>query len=291
MKTLRNDSLTVQISEFGAELTSMCNNATGREYIWQGDPAFWKRHSPILFPIVGSLWERQYRYKSKLYGMYQHGFARDMDFELIQESDSSAYFQLRSTEETRGVFPFNFKLSVRYILRDNWLAVEWHVENCSRKEMHFQIGAHPAFNFPDFDPNTSERGFFAFDKTEGLDYIRIAEKGCVSKQTYPLPLVDGLMPIDTHTFDIDTYILENSQISRVSLLDKSRKPYLSVLFDAPVLGLWSPAGKNAPFVCIEPWFGRCDEVGYKGTFENREWTNHLPIGGIMSFIYVIRIDE
>ena len=83
MKTLRNDSLTVQISEFGAELTSMRNNATGREYIWQGDPAFWKRHSPVLFPIVGSLWERQYRYKRKLYGMYQHGFARDSKFEII----------------------------------------------------------------------------------------------------------------------------------------------------------------------------------------------------------------
>lgn len=291
MKTLRNDYLTIQVSEHGAELTSIRNNRTGREYIWQADPTFWKRHAPVLFPIVGSLWEGTYRYNGMEYRMSQHGFARDMDFELTYETSSSLHYQLKSTEETKKVFPFDFILRIDYTLGDNWLSVAWYVENYSDKEMPFQIGAHPAFNFPDFTPETADRGFFSFDKTDGLEYIRIAEKGCISKQAYPLLLSDGLMPIDTHTFDIDTYILENSQVSRVSLLDKSRKPYLSVLFDAPVLGLWSPAGKNAPFVCIEPWFGRCDEVGYKGSFEDREWTNHVPKGDCTGSFYIIRIDE
>ena len=289
MNTLSNHELTLQVSPHGAELTSIVRN--GHEFLWQADPAYWKRHSPVLFPIVGSVWQGEYRVEGQTYLLSQHGFARDMDFEPVLETADELRYRLADTEETRRKYPFPFVLEIGYRLRGRCIDVLWQVTNPSTDDLYFQIGAHPAFYFPHYTPDDPRRGFFGFDRAEGLHYIRIAEKGCVSKQTYPLPLVDGLMPIDTHTFDIDTYILENSQVSRVSLLDKSRKPYLSVLFDAPVLGLWSPAGKNAPFVCIEPWFGRCDEVGYKGTFENREWTNHLPIGDIMDFIYVIRIDE
>ena len=291
MKTLKNDCLTIQVSAHGAELTSIRANATGKEYLWQGDPAFWKRHSPVLFPIVGSLWEGKYRYEGKEYAMSQHGFARDSDFELVSEDSTCLRYRLASNAETLKIYPFEFELEIAYLLMKNSVVVSWKVTNLSAdKEMFFQIGAHPAFYFPDFDPETSERGFFAFDKADGLDYIRIAEKGCISKKTYPMPLEDGLMPIDIHTFDIDTYILENSQIRRVSLLDKAKNPYISLFFEAPVVGLWSPPTKNAPFVCIEPWYGRCDETCYSGNYEDREWTNRLAGKGVFEGVYVIRID-
>ena len=89
MKTVSNQELTIRVSEHGAELSSIVANATGKEYLWQADPAFWKRHSPVLFPIVGSVWKAEYRNEGTVYPLSQHGFARDMDFTLIDERRTS----------------------------------------------------------------------------------------------------------------------------------------------------------------------------------------------------------
>ena len=147
--------------------------------------------------------------------------------------------------------------------------------NAASTDMYFQIGAHPAFYYPDYMPETTERGYFSFDQTDNLSYILISEKGCVSLQTYPLNLQDGLLPLDTHTFDHDALILENGQVNEVRLLDKNKQPYLSLQFSAPVVGLWSPPAKNAPFVCIEPWYGRCDRAHYTGEYKDKDWMQHL----------------
>lgn len=72
-QTLSNKLLTVTASSVGAELQSIRSNLTGHEYLLQGDPFYWKRRSPILFPIVGTVWD------GKEYAMNQHGFARDMN--------------------------------------------------------------------------------------------------------------------------------------------------------------------------------------------------------------------
>lgn len=128
-----------------------------------------------------------------------------------------------------------------------------------RKRNVFSDRAHPAFYWPDFEEATQERGYFGFNKKDHLKYILISEKGCADPSTeYPLVLTDGLLPLDTHTFDNDALIIENSQVKNVTLYNKEKKAYLSLRFTAPVVGLWSPPGKNAPFVCIEPWYGRCD---------------------------------
>ena len=83
MKELSNDKISIQIADHGAELISICANET--EYLWQADPQFWGRHSPVLFPIVGRVWNNTYRHEGKTYSLGQHGFARDMDFQLTYE--------------------------------------------------------------------------------------------------------------------------------------------------------------------------------------------------------------
>lgn len=290
MKTLSNEQLTLQIREAGAELCSIVANASRKEYLWQADPAFWKRHSPVLFPIVGAVWENTYRYKGQAYPLSQHGFARDRIFSLVTDTPSEIRFRLTSDDETLQVYPFPFELEIGYRLEKNRVDVIWSVKNTGSETMYFQIGAHPAFNYPDYGADRPERGYFAFDRTEGLTYILIGEKGCVSKQSYPLPLEDGLLPIDTHTFDKDALIFENGQIRKVTLCDLCRRPYLSLHFTAPVVGLWSPPAKNAPFVCIEPWYGRCDEVRYAGTFEKKEWMQSLQPEEVFETSYTIEIE-
>jgi len=289
---LKNENLTVKVNSFGAELSEIVSNRTGRQYLWQADPAFWKRHSPVLFPIVGSLWNGEYHYKGKAYPMSQHGFARDKEFELIRRSDDEIRYRLTDNEDTRKVYPFRFDLQIGYKLVGNKIEVIWQVTNRGDEDMYFQIGAHPAFYYPGFDADDNNRGYFAFDKQNGLSCILIKEKGCADTETqYPLELTgEGLLPVGVHIFDRDALIIQDNQVHRVALLDKERKPYITLHFDAPLVGLWSPPGKrDCPFVCIEPWYGRCDRVGYTGDISVRDYMNKLAAGEVFNASYIIEI--
>ena len=290
MHTLKNDTLAIVVSNHGAELTSIRKGET--EYLWQADPKFWARHSPILFPIVGSVWEGRYRVADKEYSLGQHGFARDMDFELVEKNETQIRFRLSHTEDTLAKYPWPFRLEITYILHDNKIDVVWEVTNPGTEEMFFQIGAHPAFYYPDYDLEKKGRGYFSFDRSNGLECIRIKEKGCVDALTkYPLELeADGLYPLYDDTFDvIDTLMLQDSQLKRVTLHRTDGSSWLSLSFNAPVVGLWSPPGKNAPFICIEPWYGRCDRAGYEGDYRDKDWVNRLAPGCRFEGGYTIEI--
>ncbi len=290
MQTLRNDVLVVQVKEHGAELSSIKKGST--EYLWKADPAFWGRHSPVLFPIVGSVWKGKFRVDGKEFAMGQHGFARDMDFEFVEASETELRYRLVSNEDTLKKYPWPFVLEIAYRLRGNKIDVIWEVTNPGDDEMYFQIGAHPAFFYPDYDLQKSERGYFSFDRSENLETIRIKEKGCIDVDTkYPLDMPqDGLLPIMKDTFDgIDALVLEDSQISKVTLHRTDGTPWLTLTFDAPVVGLWSPPSKNAPFVCIEPWYGRCDRAPYDGDYREKDWVNRLGKGEKFCGGYTIEI--
>ena len=290
MHILKNDVLTVQVSEHGAELHSIRKGAT--EYLWQADPKFWARHSPVLFPIVGSVWDKLYRVDGKVYELGQHGFARDMDFVKVEGTDTEVLYRLESDEETLKKYPWPFRLEIGYKLNGSSIDVIWRVYNPGAEDLYFQIGAHPAFYYPDYNPETEERGYFSFDKSEGLECIRIKEKGCVDAETkYPLEIPeDGLLPLRKDTFDvIDTIMLQDSQVGRVTLHRNDGTPWLSLKFTAPVVGLWSPPTKNAPFICIEPWYGRCDRAGYTGDYREKDWVNRLEPGKEFEGIYTIEI--
>lgn len=288
MEKLSNSELCIQVSASGAELCSI--QCDGKEFLWQADPVFWGRHSPVLFPIVGRVWDDMYQCDGNTYKLSQHGFARDMDFQLVKKTDSELRYRLVDNEQTHQKFPYAFCLEVGYRIEGKKIEVIWQVENTGQQEMHFQIGAHPAFFYPKFDASTKERGFFKLGGKQQMEYILIGEKGCAVPQTrYPLYLTEGQLPITTETFDRDALILEDAQVNEVTLLSPLREPILKMTFDAPVVGLWSPPSKNAPFVCIEPWYGRCDRVGFTGEFKDRDWMQHLSPSEIFHGGYVIEI--
>jgi galactose mutarotase-like enzyme len=228
----------------------------------------------------------------KEFELGQHGFARDMDFVLVSQASDQVRYRLESSVETLAKYPFPFVLEIAYRLHDNKLDVIWDVMNPASEDLYFQIGAHPAFNYPDYSLESKERGFLEFDKSEGLECIRIKEKGCVDAVAkYPLDVpADGLLPIESDTFDaIDTIMLQDSQIGMVAMYRADRTPWLRVTFDAPVVGIWSPPGKVAPFICLEPWYGRCDAVGYEGDYKDKDWVNRLAPGESFHASYTIEI--
>ena len=146
MYVLQNEELKVSVASAGAELKSALDQKTGREYLWNADPAYWNRTSPVLFPVVGSYKDKTSYYDGKAYTMGQHGFARDMEFTLESSSDTEIWFVLRADETTYEKYPFDFELHCGYSLQGRSILVMWKVVNPTDGKIWFSIGAHPAFN-------------------------------------------------------------------------------------------------------------------------------------------------
>lgn len=289
--TLKNELLTVRISSHGAELQNILDNRTGHEYLWQGDDAFWGRRSPVLFPIVGAVWQGRYRMDGHIYELGQHGFARDMEFvPMDSPEDDEAWFALDWTEETLARYPRKFRLEIGYALRSERLTVMWRVRNLDTREMPFQIGAHPAFNYPDFHASDRVHAYFTFGAQGPLYAEVIKEKGCVGDEISEIVLdPERRLPVTAGTFSRDALIFAGRQVRRVSMLTKEGQPYLTVFSDAPLTGLWSKSA-DAPFVCIEPWWGRTDHVDYEGEFHGRRHIQTLDPGATFEASYLIILD-
>ena len=276
--TLENENIKLTVADHGAEIRSLIRKSDGKELMWQADPEYWGRTAPVLFPLVGNYYQKKSVYNGKTYEMGQHGFARDMDFKLARQTDDELVFLLKNNEETLSKYPFLFLLVITYRISGNNVNVEWKVENPNETTMYFSIGGHPAFNC-DLDTYT-----LRFEK-EGRVNSQITANiisddgsGCLSQDKETHKLDNGILKMSDELFSKDALIIEDRQSDRVTLVDDNGKDVLAVKFDAPLFGVWSPVGKHAPFVCIEPWYGRCDRVGFNQKLEEREYGNVLENG-------------
>lgn len=288
MVELRNEQISITVSEKGAELQSI-KDANGKEYLWQGDPAFWPRRSPILFPIVCSVNNDTYQAEGQEYHLPRHGFARDTDFKLISRSDRKVTFALESSEETKKVYPYDFTLSVSYVLDGNKIGVIWHVHNTDTREIHFQIGGHPAFNIPDMKAGESQYGRIRLDNAEPLDGLKSYIDGSHEMIEVPVETEQGVIEFSDNTWRNDSVKIHKSQVHRAELLNKAGEPEVTLEFRTPVIAFWSPYGKEAPFVCIEPWYGLGDPRGFLGAFKDKPLMNHLQPGASFMSKYDIII--
>lgn len=285
---LENEELKVEIDSHGAELKSVLDKRNYREYMWYGNGKFWGRTSPVLFPFVGSLKGKAFRYDGREYSMGQHGFARDMEHKLVRKTESELWFALESDETTLQKYPFSFRLSIGYELSGRDLCVKWKVENTGDKTMYFSIGAHPAFLCP-VHGEGSKAGYALY--FEGADAIHhhgnMLDTGLALREDLVLPLKEHCVEITDSFFDRCTYMVEGKQTGKVGIRDPKGQPVVDVTFDAPLFAIWSPEGKNAPFLCIEPWYGRCDAEDFAGELADRAYTNVLQAGQIFEAQYAI----
>lgn len=289
MYQLKNEALTLEIDAHGAEMKSLKDNQTGQEYLWDGDLAFWKRTSPVLFPLVGNYRDKESVYQGKTYTMSQHGFARNMDFFVTEEKDQEIWFALQETPETKEKYPFDFKLSIGYRLENRTVQVIWKVENTNRETMYFSIGGHPAFVCPVPGKGKQTEYALRFDTEGPVVSSLIGEGGLLTEEKVEYPLTDQKLQIAEDLFARDALVIEQDQAHKVSLVDPTGNAYVTVRFDAPLFGIWAPKGGKAPFVCIEPWYGRCDRADFSKKLEEREWGNTLEAGGIFEKSYTITV--
>ncbi|MDR6762299.1 galactose mutarotase-like enzyme [Flavobacterium sp. 2755] len=260
--TISNSTLKASIKNAGAELFSLKDNQN-KEYIWEGNPDFWGKHSPILFPIVGTLKNNTYTIDKKEYQLPRHGFARDMEFQLIEKSGNSAVFSLESNAETLKKYPFEFELQLIYTLENTTLNIEYVVINKSKSKMPFSIGAHPAIALPEKFENYA----FKFEKAEPLKY-NLLENDLISNKTETLKTTENVVPLNYKLFENDALVFKTLESNSLTILENS-KPYVQVEFeDFPSLGIWTK--DQAPFVCIEPWFGYSDTADNSGDLFKKE---------------------
>ena len=260
--TISNSKLKASVKYAGAELFSLTDNQN-KEYIWEGNPDFWGKHSPVLFPIVGTLKNNTYTINEKEYQLSRHGFARDMEFQLINKTENSAVFSLQSNAETLKNYPFDFELQLIYTLRETTLDIEYKVINKSESQIPFSIGAHPAIALP----KNFESYAFKFDKDEVLKYS-LLENDLISNKTEILETYENLIPLHYKLFKNDALVFKTLESNSLTILENS-KPYIKVDFeDFPSLGIWTK--DQAPFVCIEPWFGYSDTAENSGDLFEKE---------------------
>lgn len=261
--TISNSKITATINSNGAELISLKDNLNEREFIWNGNPEFWAKHSPILFPIVGTLKNNSYLYNNEEYHLSRHGFARDNYFELIHQTDNEVVFSLKSNEETLKLYPFQFELQIKYTISGNDLQITYKVINDNDFQMPFSIGGHPAFaldkKFEDYA--------LEFEADETLKYYPL-ENDLLLNKSSKINLEKKTLPLTYSLFENDALVFKKLNSNSI-LLKENNLPILNFSFkDFPNFGIWTKI--NAPFICLEPWVGYADTIDANGNIFEKE---------------------
>lgn len=287
-KTLENERLLIEVAERGSELVRIYDKQKKREMLWDADPAIWPKHSPLLFPMVGQSYNKVYRHEGKVYEMQNHGFSWTSKFDFI-DSEQGLSAVLKDSEESLSQYPFHFNLKVTHQLAGNKITVSWQVKNTGDTVMYYNIGAHPAFRMQ--PGKKSSDMYLTFPGKSSLSYmlIQAGGSGCALTDTvYEMPLENSTIRVSEHFWDKDAYIFDHQNIEVLGLLDEEKAPYVTVYCKGfPNVGVW--AKPNAPFICLEPWYGRCDNHGYEGELKDKTGVMTLAAGETQEFSYIIEI--
>jgi galactose mutarotase-like enzyme len=282
--TLRSDGATATILADGAELCSL-KDTHGLELLWQAGPE-WRRHAPLLFPIVGKLKNDELRHRGKAYKMTQHGFARDHRFEWIEREPDRCTLVLTDSAETRQRYPFAFRLAVTYSLQHADLDVTLEIANTGEDILPASIGAHPAFNWP-LLPGLEKQAYALAFANEEPAPVRRLKDGLLRSASEPTPVHGKTLALSERLFDDDAVILDRLASTSVRYA-ADRGPSIEMLWEGfSELGVWSKPG-GAPFVCIEPWCGTASPADFDGEFTDKPGLMHIAPGDKRVLKYRIR---
>lgn len=274
---LENEYLTVAINAKGAELTSIVHKQHQLEYMWNGNPAVWGKHSPVLFPIVGTLKNNRYIFEGKTYELPRHGFARDKNFEVAEQKEEAAIFSLASDDKTLDSYPFPFVFLVKYKIIESTLSVEYEVMNTGSSNMYFSVGAHPAFAIPLVNDTKYEDYNLQFEQQEPLLRWPISVDGLIENKPVAVKQENNCLPLTKELFSTDALVFKRLKSSVISIQSASTPHGLHFYFQGfPFLGLW--AAKGGGFVCIEPWCGIADSVDSNQQLLDKEGIEMLAAG-------------
>jgi galactose mutarotase-like enzyme len=274
---ISNGLITAGIKHKGAELISLFNHAVGLEYMWQADPKFWPKTSPVLFPVVGGLKNNSFLYDNKFYNLPRHGFARDQVFDLTEKEPAKAVFVLTNSTETTLQYPFKFELKIIYSLEQFGLTVMYQVSNPMETELLFSLGAHPAFRVPLVEGTAYDDYYLKFQVYETSDRWPISKDGLIESQSQPFLKDQDRLPLKRELFYQDALVLKDLKSSSIMVRSEKHTHGIDFTFEGfPFFGIW--AFKNADFVCLEPWCGIADSVNHDQRLDQKEGIINLGGG-------------
>jgi len=289
--SLENSTVKITASTHGAELHSITGKKQGTEYLWNGDPRYWKYHSPILFPIIGNLVGSKCRVDGNLYEMPPHGLGRISDFKFISQTNDSIIFELKYSEDSMEIYPYKFSLIIKYTIEENAVKVMYNVINLDNKDISFSIGVHPAFMCPIEKNENLEDYYLKFNNKESSDIMEITKDTLLSHNRKEFLKDTDIMSLSKDVFKDGVLIFDDLKSDKITLKSKKSEKSLSVEFKGfPYMGIWAPS-TDAPFVCIEPWFGHADYEDFTGEFKEKEGSILLDIGEEFEYSYKISIVE
>ncbi len=280
--TLKNKGASAKIISKGAELKSLIIG--GRELMWRADPKYWGKTSPLLFPLIGTLKDGKTVINGKEYEITKHGFARDLEFSVDKISEERADFNLEQSDYTKAMFPFDFKLTMRYELEEDGIKAAYVIKNNSAEKMPFCVGAHPAFAL---DGNIEDyRLEFPEEETAAVPLYNVGTGIFEDNNRTELIKSGKTLKLSHEMFYKDVCYFDKIVSRTVSLLDKENKGVKVDFPDFTTLGVWQ--SKDAPFICLEPWRGSADFDTDSGVFSEKRGITVIPSGETYSYTYFIK---
>ena len=284
---LENSECSARFKSLGGEMCSLIRREDGTQYLWNGDPTWWKFSSPVLFPVVGNLVGAHYSFDGHEYSLPCHGFGRTSEYELVNKTEDSVTFELKYSEETLKSYPWKFRLQITYTLKGDTVEVSWKVDNLDDKEMFFQIGAHPAFLCPFVKGESFTDYYIEFAEDRNAQCYNITPQ-VLMQHDKRADVTDGKLTLDYEKFAGGVHIFDRIKGDKLSLVSSKSGRRVTIKADGfKFWGIWTPEKGGAPFICMEPWFGHADYADYNGAFKDREGTLSLKPGQSFTTSYQI----
>lgn len=284
---LENENLHVVIDSKGAELKRILHKETGRDILWDANPAFWSKTSPVLFPIVGALREDTYFYNGETYSLSRHGFARDREFTVEEVGEDRVVFLLKDDAASRLVYPFAFTFRITYSLENNALNCSYEITNPSDTDLYASVGGHPAFKIDTANGLNYADYYLEFNKDKDLRYFPLVENA-IGEKTETMVLKSGRLPLSYDLFYQDALVIKDLKSDVIRLRNCKNEGGIDFRFEGfPFFGIW--AARDADFVCLEPWCGVADSVSSDGDLVNKEGIVKLEASSVFGRSWSVEV--
>jgi len=270
---IENEALCVCVSDLGAEISSILDKRTGRELLWQPNEAIWNGQAPVLFPLIGRLKEGKYTYRDRQYSIASHGFARHSLFAAMQSSPHEISFSITDSEKTRGEYPFAFRFTVQYALRDGTIEKTHIVENRSDETMYYELGGHEGYNLNLYPGARMTDFYLKFSDRDFVETYTFDSDIMLNRETKKITLKDGVLPLNMELFRYDALVLRGIENIAVELWNAQGRVAAVSAPGFDYMGIWTKfLPVDTKYICIEPWTSLPD-----ANFLDYELTNKIGI--------------
>ncbi len=289
--TVKNQGYTATIETLGAELKSYKNEA-GKEFVWDSNPDFWPRSSPLLFPSIGNLRNGKTIINGKEYEMPKHGFVRDIDMEYETMAENKITFSCCYNDETLKCYPFRFRFQQTYELDGPTLHISYAISNDDDKDMYYHLGAHPGFMCPlEEGENFSDYVLeFPFEETCDSPVYDLEHMQFNPNNTRRYLDHSNTVKLDYSLFDIDAIVFPHLQSKSVKLVNPATGKGIQMDYpDFATIAFWTPSDVQAPFLCMEPWNGAAIFADEDNEFIHKRDIQTLKAGESKTYQLAIRL--